>query len=96
MRLKPHDISVIKSILLENIADAKIFLFGSRIDDSKRGGDIDLFIQTGIDITLKDELKILALMEMRGIRRKIDLIIQTPFKQHQNIFDTAKSRGILL
>lgn len=96
MRVKNWEISIIKSTLLENISDAKILLFGSRTDDSKKGGDIDLLVQTQKHISLKDELKILALMELRGIERKIDLIIESPDTLHKNICQTARMTGIFL
>lgn len=96
MRLQHADIDIIKSTLHETIDDAKVFLFGSRTDDTKRGGDIDLFVQTHKNITLKDELKILSCMELRGIERKIDLIIQSPTTPPQKLFETIVREGILL
>jgi predicted nucleotidyltransferase len=96
MRLRRAEIDIIKSTLHETIDDAKVFLFGSRTDDTKKGGDIDLFVQTKKNITLKDELKILAQMEFRGIERKIDLIIQSPATAPQKLFETIAKEGILL
>lgn len=96
MRLHRSEIDIIKSTLHETIDDAKVFLFGSRTDDTKKGGDIDLFVQTHKNISLKDELKILAQMEFRGIERKVDLIIQTPLTPPQKLFETILKEGILL
>ncbi|MDO9305957.1 MAG: nucleotidyltransferase domain-containing protein [Sulfuricurvum sp.] len=96
MRLHRFEIDIIKSTLHETMDDAKIFLFGSRIDDAKKGGDIDLFVQTHKNISLKEELTILAQMEFRGIERKIDLIIQSPITPPQKLFETIIKEGILL
>lgn len=96
MRLQRSEIDIIKSTLQETIDDAKIFLFGSRTDDTKKGGDIDLFVQTHKNISLREELKILAQMEFRGIERKIDLIIQSPTTPPQKLFETIAREGILL
>ena len=50
MRLTPDQITAIKSAAAENFGtDASVSLFGSRVDDSKRGGDIDLLIRTSQD-----------------------------------------------
>ena len=96
MRLKQNDIDIIKSTLLSTISDAKIFLFGSRTDDSKRGGDIDIFVKTKENISLKDELSILSKLELSGITRKIDLVIQTPYKNHRDFFQSIKKEAIAL
>lgn len=57
MRLQRDEINIIKSTLYETIEDAKIFLFGSRTDDTKKGGDIDLFVQTKKILPSKMNLK---------------------------------------
>jgi len=44
MRLTPDEISNIKQSILTLDANADVYLFGSRVDDAKRGGDIDLLI----------------------------------------------------
>ena len=47
MRLTPQQAAIIRDTAREVFgADARVWLFGSRVDDSKRGGDIDLLIET--------------------------------------------------
>ena len=96
MRISQNEINIIKNAILEYIMDAKIFLFGSRVDDSKKGGDIDIFVETKLDITLKEQIKILSKIEMLGVSRKVDLIVKTPKSKEQPIFKTAKKEGIIL
>jgi len=45
MRLTFHERNMIKKIFLEVFKEGSIYLFGSRMDDMKRGGDIDLYIK---------------------------------------------------
>ena len=46
MRLDTWEVSAIKACLKESFGEnAKVYLFGSRVDDTKRGGDIDLFVE---------------------------------------------------
>lgn len=44
MRLTGLEVSAIKESVRSFDPEAKVFLFGSREDDSKKGGDVDLFI----------------------------------------------------
>ena len=49
MRLENCEIENIKNSTLKIFgADAHVTLFGSRVDDLSRGGDIDLYIQSSI------------------------------------------------
>ena len=75
MRLLKEEASIIKTTILRYIKDAKIILFGSRVDDNKRGGDIDIFVQTNQEVTLKEQIKILTDIEMNGVLRKVDLVL---------------------
>jgi predicted nucleotidyltransferase len=96
MRLSQQDIQIIKQSLSKYIDDAKITLFGSRVYDHKRGGDIDLFIETNRPVTLREKLKILTDMELSGIERKVDLIIKMPNSKESPLFKTIQEEGITL
>ena len=46
MRLSETERKAIKAALKKHFdATARVYLFGSRTDDQKRGGDIDLYIE---------------------------------------------------
>ena len=44
MRLTDFEVSSIRQTVHTLDTDAKVYLFGSRVDDEKRGGDIDLLV----------------------------------------------------
>ena len=53
----------------------EIYLFGSRVDDTKKGGDIDLFIQTERKkATLQNKITFLASLKEKIGAQKIDLL----------------------
>ena len=44
MRLDPDEIEILKESLKDLDKEAKIYLFGSRVNDDLKGGDIDLLV----------------------------------------------------
>ncbi len=74
MRLSESEQQVIKDAVFSVDSQARIYLFGSRADDTKRGGDIDLLILSS-RITLQDKLTIKAKIFEKMEEQKIDLLI---------------------
>ena len=80
MRLNDKEIAAIKEVTRGVFGDnATISLFGSRTDDNKKGGDIDLFIQCNRQISLEEQyqLKIKFLVQLKKNigDQKIDVLI---------------------
>jgi predicted nucleotidyltransferase len=94
MRLSNAEINTIKTTVLELDLQAHVFLFGSRVDDSKRGGDIDLLIES----------KKISKQDLRTIRRqfyakfgeqKMDLIIDNDI-DNQAFISMIKPKSVPL
>jgi predicted nucleotidyltransferase len=79
MRLTAKELSIIKKVITNYITDANIILFGSRIYDNKKGGDIDILIETKENVNFEKKIEILTQLEIDGIERKVDILIKTPF-----------------
>lgn len=98
MRLSSQERDIIVTNVHKYIAeDAKVWLFGSRCDDSKSGGDIDLYIESD-PITKPLESRIylkIALQDALGYQ-KIDLVYHDREREMQPIHEIAKTEGILL
>ncbi len=78
MRLSDKERFAIKKAVREIDPMAKILLFGSRTDDSKKGGDIDLLIMSDI-LGRAEKRKIkFKLFDALG-EQKIDLLIAREF-----------------
>ena len=74
MRLKEFEIHTIEKTVHSLDPDAAIYLFGSRADDSQKGGDIDLLILSR-SLTYGDKLKIKQQFFEKMDEQKIDVVI---------------------
>ena len=76
MRITPLEKQTIKQTVASIDPEAKVYLFGSRIDDTLKGGDIDLLVLSST-ITLMDKLDLLAGLHQKLGDQKIDLVVQS-------------------
>ena len=74
MRLNTAEQQAIRQAIASSDQDAVIYIFGSRVDDSAKGGDIDLLILSR-RINLMAKLEILAKLHQVLGERKIDLAV---------------------
>jgi predicted nucleotidyltransferase len=74
VRLSPTEIQAIKHIVLALDAQSQIYLFGSRVDLTKRGGDIDLLILS-TTLEYEDKLRIKRQLFEQLEEQKIDIVI---------------------
>jgi len=76
MRLSSHEISSIKQVFNQFFQEGEIYLFGSRVNDDLKGGDIDLYISNhNVANILKRKLEFLVELKKKIGDQKIDLII---------------------
>lgn len=74
MRLAREELAAIHDAVHSVDADAQVYLFGSRVDDSAKGGDIDLLVLSK-KINVMAKLQILASLHQQLGERKIDVAV---------------------
>ena len=85
MRLSKDEVGCLKTKLKELEESAKLYLFGSRVDDDKKGGDIDLLIIS--DKLTKKDLRALRVEFFKHFgEQKLDIVLddgtmRNPFVQ---------------
>lgn len=85
MRLSSKERSAIKTVLNSLDPTAEVYLFGSRVDDQLRGGDIDLLVLSR-KLSLSDRVTALYELKLRLGDQKIDLLIKDPDKAKTDPF----------
>jgi hypothetical protein len=81
MRLSQAVYSSIKNRIHQSIPNADVFLFGSRVDDCGKGGDIDLLLLTEekLPLVFMNQIRRLILNDIG--EQKMDLV---NFKKTEN------------
>ena len=94
MRLTKEEIQAIKTTFKEVFVDGDIYLFGSRVDDSKKGGDIDLYISTPQkkDLVSK-KIEFLVKLKQKIGEQKIDVVLDY---NNNFLIDKKAKEGIKL
>jgi len=99
MRLTDNQRQAIQHIIYQRVdASCRIYLFGSRLDDNARGGDIDLLLE--FTHVVDEPALMVAQLSARISRamsgRKVDLLISAPNLRHLPIHDLALTEGQLI
>ncbi len=99
MRLTSSELDAVRTCAKQHFGEKCIVrLFGSRVDDARRGGDIDLHIEAATPemASLQHELEFLvALKDIIGEQR-IDVVLRAPNQPPRAIDLIAKQTGIRL
>lgn len=99
MRLNPQHVAAIKQLAAEQFgADPRVRLFGSRVDDAARGGDVDLLVE--LDTPVDQPAWAAAGLASRVSRlmegRRVDVVMLAPNLMRLPIHDVALRDGVLL
>ena len=78
MRLTKTETDVILKQILRVDPEAKIYLFGSRVNDSSRGGDIDILVISD-KIGFAEKIKIRTSIFNEIEEQKLDFVVKKDF-----------------
>jgi len=95
MRLEPGQVQAIREEIGRFDADAAIYLYGSRADDSAKGGDIDLLV-------VSDRLGFRELLHLRTAIldrigwQQLDMVVRRHDQLNEPLAMVARETGIKL
>lgn len=99
MRLHPQQIEALKRLTAETFGvAARLRLFGSRLNDDARGGDVDLMVE--LDGAVENPALQSARLAARASRalqgRRVDVLLSAPNLRELPIHRIARQQGQLL
>lgn len=99
MRLTPEQTRTIVAAAAELAGDdARVSLFGSRVDDTLQGGDIDLLVECAHPVERPVWLaaRLTARLQRALGDRKIDVLVIDPSTPLEPVHREARATGVLL
>jgi predicted nucleotidyltransferase len=96
MRLTQRQQRVINDAAAKTFGpDAKVILFGSRLDDQKRGGDIDLLVEcpAPVENAGMAAARMAAKIQMQLGERKVDVLYTWPGFPASAVHQAALAQG---
>lgn len=99
MRLSQQHREAIRRVVADAVGPAAtVRLFGSRVDDSKRGGDVDLLIEMPVEPS--DVFALQRRLSARLLRvldsRPVDVLVIGPATPRETVHEEALRHGVLL
>ena len=74
MRLDASQAALLKQTIHEYMPKAKVYLFGSRVDDQRRGGDINILVLGDSCLSFTEKTAIQYAFEKQFGAQKLDLV----------------------
>ncbi len=99
MRLTPEQVTIIRDTACEVFgSDARVWLFGSRVDDTRRGGDIDLYVEVPHPVrdAVRRHARLWALLQAQLGEQRIDIVVRAADTSPQPIHEIARLTGVPL
>ena len=99
MRLSPTEARLIRETAEAHFGPGTVVrLFGSRADDARRGGDIDLHITAGDPdrVSLENEIRFRVDLEGAIGEQRVDLVLRRPSDTETPTDRIAERNGIRL
>ena len=99
MRLTFSQIEMIRNTAQAVFGDVvRVTLFGSRVDDQAKGGDVDLMLEVPmiVDEPALLSARVASCVSRAMNGRKVDVILKAPNLKHQSIYDVASRNGVIL
>lgn len=96
MRLKPEQAQFIKSTIARHFGEeARVWLFGSRVNETRRGGDVDLYVQPE-DVGDCFDRRVRCLGDLvDGLPYPVDLVVDDGTRELP-IYRIARHEGVRL
>lgn len=101
VRLANKDLEIIKQSFVKYfLTKDHLWIFGSRVDLNKHGGDIDLYIETSyenIKEAINSEILFYSALQNLLGEQRIDIVVNSLKQNHSLlIYDIAKTEGVKL
>lgn len=95
MRLSREEVEAIGQEVRQLDPDAEVYLFGSRADDSARGGDIDLLVISE-QLGFRDVLRLRRRILDRIGWQQLDLVLRRRDQLDEPLAAIARANGVRL
>jgi len=99
MRLLPEHVQAIRQVVYRECGShARIRLFGSRLDETRRGGDVDVLIELDEPVERPAVLsaRLSAMLSRRLQGRAVDVVLSAPNLARSPVHHVAEREGQLL
>jgi len=96
VRLSDYEVDAIRETAKKYFGEkCRVFIFGSRADLKKRGGDIDIYIETNLstkEIAI-NKIKFLTELESKIGEQKIDVVVYNPEVMKKELIHEVALKG---